>query len=470
MRRESEFRYLKLAGSLREQILSGYIKPGDFLMSENELGKFYGLSRTSVRKALDELSKEKLIVKKTGQGSMVSPNLEVEKSARKRLHVLAPFPSNFVDYGLSLMTDVFQRDYPHVDVKVLSLPTLNFWEAVSVSTEMGLHPDLVMVSDREFAVMDNLSSFVNLNNTLAPHLNTMYPRVLSAFCDEDAIKAAPFTFSTVYLAYNPAIFKQYDVPEPQGDWSLDPFMDAAKKLTLDTNGDGIVDLYGIALSSSFTRWPVFALQNGVKFSQPIIFHRSIYKTFSLLHDLLYRDKVATLYQTTQYRRNSDAFIRGKAAMVLTTALEMAGWRHQSNSVEAKVAALPFGEKRSTLLVANAFMVPKTCQDVDLASAFIATAFREDVQESMSRQSRFLSTSKSVNRKVWDQSFLASLNIKDNTMDDSYFLHEIFADLSLIEELEKEMELFWTGLESASGFTHTLQDLMTKRNLDLQTSN
>lgn len=110
MRREKEFRYLKLANILREQILSGYIKPGEFLLSENELCKFYGLSRTSVRKSLDELLKEGLIVKKPGQGTMVSPDLEITEKQRRILRILAPSPSFLSITGCRSLSNVFCRN------------------------------------------------------------------------------------------------------------------------------------------------------------------------------------------------------------------------------------------------------------------------------------------------------------------------------------------------------------------------
>ncbi|MDF2671626.1 MAG: GntR family transcriptional regulator, partial [Paenibacillus sp.] len=97
MRRESEFRYSKLANILREQIMSGYIKPGEFLYSENELCRFYQISRTSVRKSLEQLQKEGLIVKKVGQGTIVSPDLVIPESPTKVLRIMAPSPSHYVD-------------------------------------------------------------------------------------------------------------------------------------------------------------------------------------------------------------------------------------------------------------------------------------------------------------------------------------------------------------------------------------
>ena len=45
-------KYYTLMEALKEQILSGTIKPGQKLPSENELTREYALSRHTVRKAL----------------------------------------------------------------------------------------------------------------------------------------------------------------------------------------------------------------------------------------------------------------------------------------------------------------------------------------------------------------------------------------------------------------------------------
>ncbi|MBA4542200.1 MULTISPECIES: extracellular solute-binding protein [Thermoactinomyces] len=459
MRREKEFRYLKLANILREQILSGYIKPGEFLLSENELCKFYGLSRTSVRKSLDELLKEGLIVKKPGQGTMVSPDLEITEKQRRILRILAPSPSFFVDNGLPVIIERFLQEHPHVDVKVLSLPSFYFWESLRTSREMGLDPDLVFVSDRQFAEMDNLDSFADLEPLLANRIPAMYPKVIQAFRRQKEIKAAPVTFSTVYLAYNPELFRRYGVPEPASAWTQSEFVNAAKKMTRDTNGDGIIDLYGISLSSSFSRWPVFALQKGISPTNPAEHPERLVETFDFLHDLLYRDRVATIHQTETHHPNSDAFVRGKTAMVLTTTLEMAGWRSEQMDFEPQVAPLPFGDNQATLLLANMLIVPTACKSADLAKEFISTALRSDVQEKMSRTAHFLSVLKHVNEQVWDRPFLESINITNRQVENSYFLHELFPDAGVMEELETEMKLFWAGLESAASFAQTLQRMI-----------
>ena len=56
---------------LREQILSGGWKPGDKLPSENELAAQFGVSRVTVRNALQRLSGLGLLETRFGEGSFI---------------------------------------------------------------------------------------------------------------------------------------------------------------------------------------------------------------------------------------------------------------------------------------------------------------------------------------------------------------------------------------------------------------
>ena len=56
---------------LREQIQQGIFQVGEYLPSENELCNQFNITRTTARKALDELLKENFIEKHHGKGSKV---------------------------------------------------------------------------------------------------------------------------------------------------------------------------------------------------------------------------------------------------------------------------------------------------------------------------------------------------------------------------------------------------------------
>jgi GntR family transcriptional regulator len=72
--------YVRVASKLRQQIASGDIRAGDTLPSERELCEIMQASRVTIRKAIDTLIAERLIVRKQGSGTFVMPRIEAPGS------------------------------------------------------------------------------------------------------------------------------------------------------------------------------------------------------------------------------------------------------------------------------------------------------------------------------------------------------------------------------------------------------
>jgi len=69
--------FYQLAAILEEKILSGEFKQGEPLPSENDLGREYELSRTTIRKGLSLLAERGLVNAEQGRGTFVSrPSLD----------------------------------------------------------------------------------------------------------------------------------------------------------------------------------------------------------------------------------------------------------------------------------------------------------------------------------------------------------------------------------------------------------
>ncbi len=64
--------YFQLARKLHGEIMSGELRPGDRVPSENELSERYGLSRMTARKAITLLTDEGLVRREKGKGTFVS--------------------------------------------------------------------------------------------------------------------------------------------------------------------------------------------------------------------------------------------------------------------------------------------------------------------------------------------------------------------------------------------------------------
>lgn len=71
--------YYQVERKIRKQIESGELNPGDFIPSENELIKMFNVSRITIRKALERLEEDGLIIKKRGSRSIVSENVHADR-------------------------------------------------------------------------------------------------------------------------------------------------------------------------------------------------------------------------------------------------------------------------------------------------------------------------------------------------------------------------------------------------------
>ena len=75
--------YDQIERNLRDLIINGKLKPGEMMPSEWELVEYYGVSRLTVRRALDELVRQNWLEKKHGVGTFVRQPTTASISASK---------------------------------------------------------------------------------------------------------------------------------------------------------------------------------------------------------------------------------------------------------------------------------------------------------------------------------------------------------------------------------------------------
>jgi len=101
--------YARIAGSVRDDILSGALPPGDRLPSERELGDRFDASRVTVRRALRTLEEERLIVRRHGSGTYVSAR------PQRRIPVMIDYTGSMCDHAPSLDRCVVAWRYEPAD-------------------------------------------------------------------------------------------------------------------------------------------------------------------------------------------------------------------------------------------------------------------------------------------------------------------------------------------------------------------
>lgn len=93
--------YKIIEKDLRESISVGHYKPGDMIPAEIELASSYGVSRVTVRKALDNLTSQGLLQRVAGVGTFVKSQIVKEK-----LPQLLGFTDEITQMGMEPSTKV----------------------------------------------------------------------------------------------------------------------------------------------------------------------------------------------------------------------------------------------------------------------------------------------------------------------------------------------------------------------------
>lgn len=92
---DKKLKYYDLMEDLRKQIVSGKIKPGEKLPSENELSGTYQVSRQTVRKALQILQNEGYIYAEHGRGTFCS-EMARRTGETKNIAVVTTYLSDYI--------------------------------------------------------------------------------------------------------------------------------------------------------------------------------------------------------------------------------------------------------------------------------------------------------------------------------------------------------------------------------------
>ncbi len=96
--------YYRVYRELKRRISEGEYKPGDRIPPEIELVKSFGVSRLTIRRALEELKSEGLISRHKGKGTFI-----VGKKEEESMNVLKGFTDKAKEEGLSVRSHVLEN-------------------------------------------------------------------------------------------------------------------------------------------------------------------------------------------------------------------------------------------------------------------------------------------------------------------------------------------------------------------------
>ncbi len=247
----------------------------------------------------------------------------------------------------------------------------------------GTPPDVSLLNFRRmgaFAAAGQLEPLgPYLDQSEAMGRNDFYPVTLEAFTWQDRLMCIPQNISSLVVYYNRDLFTAAGVAEPADDWTWADFLAAAQALTLDSDGDGQTDQYGVGIEASLFRLAPFIWQNGGQLVDDPAFPMQLALTrVPAQAALTWFAELQTVHHVVPDRVAEESldsesrFIEGTTAMYFNSRRGTPTYR-EITTFDWDVAPLPRGEQTAGVLHSDAYCMAATATDKDAAWRFIEFA-------------------------------------------------------------------------------------------------
>ncbi|MGO4790980.1 extracellular solute-binding protein [Paenibacillus sp. 2KB_20] len=372
----------RMVTDLRQKIKSGAYAQGDYLPSEMSLIELYGLSKNSVRQALDQLVQEELIVKVPRVGTQV-----VASTGQVRKIRFGMYPSLYAEAEMEALLALFQERHPDIFVEIVDLP---YEHAESIANLMRLGIVDVLSVNMQDMMHFQESGSTGLFLPQQPYAST-YTFLHAPFVDaEGKLAAKPFIHSPVILAYNKEHLREKRQFEPDSGWSWDDLQRMLRELKSPGRYSLALQLY------SLNRWPIFLMQNRGDTEIDSSWSRAI-EGLSWLRGLIHEDGMFPLALAQGAFEAENLFREQKVSVILTTYYLLNQLKGASFTYD--VAPLPHFDNGTTLLLGTGIGVSAHSKEQELAQNFADFLASNEVQEYIRRHSYSLPANRYITENV-----------------------------------------------------------------------
>lgn len=149
----------------------------------------------------------------------------------------------FLDEAISR----FEKKHPNVEVQYESgILKEDYSSWLSGKIVEGTQPDVFVVPENDFNLLASTGALANLDGRIKKELDTsqFYSSAYKAGHFGQNQFALPFESNPVMMCINIDLLKKEGIKLPASDWTIADFYNICKKVTKDTDGDGVIDQYG----------------------------------------------------------------------------------------------------------------------------------------------------------------------------------------------------------------------------------
>jgi multiple sugar transport system substrate-binding protein len=286
------------------------------------------------------------------------------------------------------LVDAFRAAHPEVHVELRHVASQGDYQKQLVTAfSAKAEPDVMLLNHRRMAQFAAQGGLEPLGGYLAESrvldAAGFYPQALEAFTWEGETWCIPQNVSSLVVYYNRALFDEAGVAYPSGTWSWEQFVETARALTRDKDGDGQIDQYGVGMDLGLMRLAPFIWQNGGELlddaSKPTrlaLDTPAALEAFRWLVDLQVVHHVAPDAAAEQAEASENRFMSGSLAMYLNSRRGVPTYRTVAG-LDWDVAPLPQGKQPAGILHSDGYCLSARAKDK--ASAWTLIEFANSAE-------------------------------------------------------------------------------------------
>lgn len=294
----------------------------------------------------------------------------------------------------------FQEKHPEIEVQIQYIPEDDeYRQRLATQFSGGQPPDALLLDYRHYTVfaaqggLEAVGPFLDQSSLIKAA--DFYEQPMNAFTYEGKLWCIPQNISSLVVYYNKELFDKAGVPYPTNDWTWADFLNAARALTMDMDGDGIIDQYGAGIAPRLIRMAPFIWQNGGELvdnrdqpTQLTLNSPATKEAFQWFVNLQVSEHVVPDAVAESAVPSETRFLNGTLGMFFNSRRGVPTYR-TIESFAWDVAPLPRGKQQASILHSDGFCMSSASEHKDEAWAFIEFVNSVEGQTTLSETGRIV---------------------------------------------------------------------------------
>lgn len=296
------------------------------------------------------------------------------------------------------LVEAFEESNTEISISLQHVPSQgDYRQRLAAGFSGGEPPDIMLINYRRFGTFASQGGLVPLTdyleNSEVISAKEFFPVALESFQWNGELWCIPQNISSLVVYYNRDLFDEAGIPYPEADWRWSDFLETARLLTSDNDGDDRPDFYGVGITPSVFRLAPFIWQNGGRLvddrnnpTRLTLDETASLDAFQWFVDLQEKEQVAPDAAAEAAEGSQSRFLNGTMGMILNSRRGVPTYR-TIDTFEWDVAPLPQGRRPAGILHSDGFCMASATENKNAAWKFIEFANSEIGQQIVVRSGR-----------------------------------------------------------------------------------